>query len=130
MPLPFIVAGFAAAAAVSTTTAAVGAGGLIAAGVVAAGIAHAAGKQSGIEEGYHDGYTSASEQYEKKFARQVRLFEEDKNLLKSDVEGYRKLCEELLTECNRLKNLAENDSQYKELYDRASQDYDTLTKIA
>ena len=125
MPLPFIVAGVTAAA-VSTTAAAVGAGGLIAAGVVAAGIAHAAGK----DEGYHDGYTSASEQYEKKFARQVRLFEEDKALLKSDVEGYRKLCEELLAECNRLKNLAENDSQYKELYDRATQDYRTLTKIA
>lgn len=97
---------------------------------VVGGVAYAAGKQDGVEEGYHDGYTRASEEYEKKFASQVRLFEEKETLLKDDIARYRKLCEDLSAECNRLKNLIENDVRYQYLYMKAASDYILLVQLA
>jgi len=146
MPLPFIIDGLAAPTAtttnwgttladdiVATSTAATTAAKVAAAvggGLAAVTVAYALGKQSGVEEGYHDGYTRASEEYEKKFASQVRLFEEKETLLKDDIARYRKLCEDLSAECNRLKNLIENDVRYKYLYMKAASDYILLVQLA
>lgn len=97
---------------------------------VVGGVAYAAGKQDGVEEGHHDGYARASREYEEKFHRQVRYFEEDKERLKKDNDEYRKLCEDLLAALNLYKNLAESDPRYRALYMKATQDYIVLTNLA
>ena len=132
--VPTFADGLAAASTTATTETKVDkvVRGLAVAGGIAAvgGVAYAVGKQDGVEEGYHDGYARASMEYEEKFHRQVRYFEEDKERLKKDNDEYRKLCEDLLAALNLYKNLAESAPRYRDLYMKATQDYRVLTNLA